>query len=93
MINPFGGTKKAKSIYTKICAPIFEFANIDTEVHETTGPLYATSIAKNLDTTQYSAAVMISGDGVFHEFVNGLLNRRDWKEAIKLPLGIVGAGL
>jgi sphingosine kinase len=36
--------------------------------------------------------VTISGDGLFHEVVNGLLTRKDWAEARKTPVGIIPAG-
>jgi diacylglycerol kinase family enzyme len=30
--------------------------------------------------------------GIFHEIIDGLLHRKDWKEAIKIKIGTVGAG-
>ena len=35
---------------------------------------------------------MISGDGVFHEFLTGLASRPDFKNALSLPLSLMGAG-
>lgn len=49
-------------------------------------------IGRNLDVENYRCAATISGDGVFHELMNGILSRPDWKESSRLPLGIIGSG-
>ncbi|XP_076335805.1 sphingosine kinase 2-like [Tachypleus tridentatus] len=36
--------------------------------------------------------VSVSGDGLIYEIVNGLLARSDWREAIKMPIGVIPGG-
>lgn len=40
----------------------------------------------------YSDIVVVGGDGLLHEVVQGLMARDDWRAAIKLPIGILPAG-
>ena len=63
------------------------------ELFETLHQNHATELGKTMNTSKYRAVVTISGDGVFHEILNGLLGREDWQDAIKLPLGYIGAGI
>jgi sphingosine kinase len=58
----------------------------------TTHRNHAVEIGQSLQIQNFRAAATISGDGVFHEFMNGILMRPDWKESSKLPLGIIGSG-
>ncbi|KAF9431370.1 hypothetical protein BGZ76_000404 [Entomortierella beljakovae] len=53
---------------------------------------HAVDIAHNLDLQELDTLVVVSGDGVLHEVINGLLTRPDWDKARKLPIGIVPAG-
>jgi len=39
------------------------------------------------------AIICVSGDGIVHEVLNGLLKRDDWKDASKIPVGVIPAGL
>lgn len=34
---------------------------------------------------QYDIIVTVSGDGLIHEIVNGLLNRADWTKPVETP--------
>jgi diacylglycerol kinase family enzyme len=44
---------------------------------------------KNCDLSNYSAVILVGGDGTFHEAINGMLMRTD---NIKLPIGFFPAG-
>lgn len=48
---------------------------------------------QDLDVSKYDGLVSVSGDGLFHEIVNGLMSRGDW-DAIKskVTLGILPGG-
>lgn len=41
---------------------------------------------------EYRGIIVVSGDGLIHEVINGLMSRTDWEHAIKLPLGHIPAG-
>lgn len=45
-----------------------------------------------MDIKAYRGIIVISGDGLIFEVINGLMQRHDWSEAIKLPLGQIPAG-
>ncbi|RKO96019.1 hypothetical protein CAUPRSCDRAFT_12279 [Caulochytrium protostelioides] len=92
IINPFGGTGAAVALYESRIAPIFLLAGVPTEVFLTEYGGHAMQHVQQLDVTQYSAITSVSGDGVFHEIVNGLLQRPDWETASLTPICVIGAG-
>eukprot|EP00897_Mesotaenium_endlicherianum_P004106 jgi/Mesen1/3723/ME000202S02813 len=49
-------------------------------------------IPKELQLSAYDGIVCVSGDGVVTEVLNGLLERSDWQEAVKTPVGHIPAG-
>ena len=64
-------------------------AGIEADVVETESPLHGTQLMKALPLNKYIAIVSISGDGLLHELLNGLLDRPDWPQAVKTPFAIV----
>jgi hypothetical protein len=92
VLNPFGGTRKAQKLFKTIVEPLLQLVNIKYEKMETQYSKHAIEIAQKMDPKKYCALVSISGDGVFHELINGLLLRPDWKEARMLPISIIGSG-
>ncbi|EOA16802.1 hypothetical protein CARUB_v10005022mg [Capsella rubella] len=91
-VNPFGGKKSARKIFVEEVKPLFEDANIQLEIQETKYQLHAKEIVRSMDVSKYDGIVCVSGDGVLVEVVNGLLERADWRTALKLPIGMVPAG-
>ena len=92
VLNPFGGTRAASKLYNRLIQPLIKISCLPYELIETSHAKHATSIAHNLDFDKYSGIVTISGDGVFHEIINGLLTRKDWSTVRNTPIGIIGAG-
>jgi diacylglycerol kinase family enzyme len=45
-----------------------------------------------MNISDYDAIATVSGDGLVHEVINGLLTRPDWEECRKIPIGMVAAG-
>uniref|UniRef100_A0A1J3GG48 sphingosine kinase n=2 Tax=Noccaea caerulescens TaxID=107243 RepID=A0A1J3GG48_NOCCA len=91
-VNPFGGKKSATKIFVEKVKPLFEDADIQLEIQETKYQLHAKEIVRSMDVSKYDGIVCVSGDGVLVEVVNGLLEREDWRNALKLPVGMVPAG-
>ncbi|KAF9356082.1 hypothetical protein BGX26_005767, partial [Mortierella sp. AD094] len=60
---------------------------VDTEYGK-----HAVDIAHKVDLKELDTLIVISGDGVLHEIINGLLTRSDWDQARQLPIGIIPAG-
>ena len=62
---------------------MFDKAHIDVEIRETERRNHGYDMVKEggeLNLNQYDNLVTISGDGLIHEVVNGLLLRSDWKD-------------
>ncbi|CAG8454601.1 4042_t:CDS:2 [Ambispora gerdemannii] len=91
IINPFSGTGKAKKIYESQVRPIFEKAQCTFDAIYTEQRNHARDLAKSLDLSTFDAIVVISGDGIVHEVVNGLLTRDDGKH-LDIPLGVIPGG-
>ncbi|GJN17475.1 hypothetical protein PR202_gb04543 [Eleusine coracana subsp. coracana] len=91
-VNPFGGKKCGTKIYETEIRPLFEAANVSITMQETQYQGHAREVASSLDLAEYDGIVCVSGDGVLVEVVNGILQRSDWEEAIKMPIGVVPAG-
>ncbi|KAF7720734.1 sphinganine kinase lcb4 [Apophysomyces ossiformis] len=93
LINPFSGQGRAYEIFEQAARPILESAQCELDVRYTEDRGHAMQIAKELDINAYDAIVTVSGDGIIHEVLNGLLQRPDAREAIrKIPLGIIPGG-
>jgi sphingosine kinase len=48
---------------------------------------------QEMDIKDCHGIVCVSGDGLLHEVINGIMKRADWKVAIKVPIGIIPAGI
>uniref|UniRef100_A0A8C6LNA9 DAGKc domain-containing protein n=1 Tax=Nothobranchius furzeri TaxID=105023 RepID=A0A8C6LNA9_NOTFU len=53
---------------------------------------HARELVRKADLSQWDALVIMSGDGLLFEVINGLMEREDWKQAIQTPLGILPGG-
>ncbi|KAF2553438.1 hypothetical protein F2Q68_00037245 [Brassica cretica] len=91
-VNPFGGKKTARKIFVEEVKPLFDDADVQLDVQETKYQLHAKEMVRSMDVSKYDGIVCVSGDGVLVEVVNGLLEREDWRTALKLPIGMVPAG-
>uniref|UniRef100_A0A8C6X872 Sphingosine kinase 2 n=1 Tax=Naja naja TaxID=35670 RepID=A0A8C6X872_NAJNA len=53
---------------------------------------HARELVQSISLDEWDGIVAISGDGLLHEVINGLMERPDWEEAVKMPLGILPCG-
>ena len=53
---------------------------------------HATEIVKERDLSSYGVIASLSGDGLLHEIIQGLLNRPDWKQTSTMPVALLPAG-
>eukprot|EP00058_Branchiostoma_floridae_P010050 XP_002595538.1 hypothetical protein BRAFLDRAFT_259924 [Branchiostoma floridae] len=53
---------------------------------------HAHDLMRDLEVSQWSGVVVVSGDGLIYEVINGLMDRPDWEEAIKMPIGLIPGG-
>eukprot|EP00051_Salpingoeca_urceolata_P011909 m.148133 g.148133 ORF g.148133 m.148133 type:complete len:533 (+) comp17306_c0_seq5:77-1675(+) len=94
LVNPFSGKKKGQVVFRKQVKPLLDACSrrVVYTVVETERSGHAGSLVSETDLSTTDAIVTVSGDGLFHEVVNGLMSRQDWVTAIKIPLGIIPAG-
>eukprot|EP00249_Psilotum_nudum_P025719 c30552_g1_i1 orf=600-2051(+) len=91
-LNPFGGRKNAMKIFEEQVEPLLSVARVAYTAKETQFQLHAKDLVKSMDLSAYDGIVCVSGDGVLVEVLNGLLERTDWAQAIRMPLGVIPAG-
>ncbi len=86
--NPKGGAKNVHDIIQQI-KPVFEAADAELMIHETSWALHAREILQYMDFDNYEGICTLGGDGTAHEAINGLLMRPDGK---LIPLGLIPGG-
>lgn len=92
IVNPFSGEKKGTKLFENVVKPMLDSADVLYEVTETQRPGHATELAKQLKLDEWSAIATVSGDGLLHEVLQGLLTRNSWNLASKIPLALLPAG-
>ncbi|MEE6483157.1 hypothetical protein FKM82_013450 [Ascaphus truei] len=53
---------------------------------------HARELVQGINLAEWDGIVVISGDGLLYEVINGLMERPDWEDAIKMPVGIIPCG-
>ena len=92
LVNPVGGSGNAVKIFKSQVQPILEAAQCSLDVDITTHVNHGKEIIQALPLDRYDAIVCVSGDGMMHEILNGLAQRSDANEAIKIPVAPIPAG-
>ena len=92
LVNPFGGTKQAPEIWRSIVEPMLDVAGVHYTHMNTERAGHAMDIGQSFE-LDYDAVATISGDGLFHELINGVMSRPDWQDAVRrVPLCIIPGG-
>lgn len=96
IINPLSGPKKNAAMVAKtIVVPMLEEANVECTITTTTHARHAQMlVSKEENILEYDALVIMGGDGLIHEVLNGMREREDGllQQLDQLPLGIIGCG-
>ncbi|NXO63308.1 SPHK1 kinase, partial [Phainopepla nitens] len=92
LLNPQSGSGRALDDFQAVVQPMLAEADITTTVFVTERPHHAHEKVRDEDLSQWDTLVVMSGDGLLFEVVNGLMERPDWKEAMKKPLCILPGG-
>ncbi|CEP01033.1 hypothetical protein PBRA_008345, partial [Plasmodiophora brassicae] len=97
--NPVSGKGHAASVIEHVVVPLLDAAGIRHETKLTSWPGDAKSIALTFDGDRFDTLLLVSGDGLLHEVLQGLAQRdaesrtggarRPW---LRFPLAIVPAG-
>ncbi|CAI2357849.1 unnamed protein product [Caenorhabditis sp. 36 PRJEB53466] len=93
-INPHSGLGKSLETFTQKVKPELEKNSVHFEVVVTTGPNHARNVLKTkTDLGKFNGILILSGDGLVFEALNGILCRDDaFKIFPNLPIGIVPSG-
>ncbi|KAJ8264122.1 hypothetical protein GJAV_G00145420 [Gymnothorax javanicus] len=92
LLNPHSGKGQALSLFTGHVQRMLTEAGVPHTLVITERQNHARELVRQADLSQWDAVVIMSGDGLLFEVVNGLMEREDWETAIQIPLGILPGG-
>ncbi|GAA6080884.1 sphingosine kinase 1 [Tachysurus ichikawai] len=92
LINPQSGKGQALALFNNHVKHMLWEANITYTLQVTEHQNHARELVREADLSQWDAVVIMSGDGLLFEVVNGLMEREDWEKAIQTPLGVLPGG-
>uniref|UniRef100_A0A8C2VT89 Sphingosine kinase 1 n=1 Tax=Chinchilla lanigera TaxID=34839 RepID=A0A8C2VT89_CHILA len=86
LLNPRGGKGKALQQFQRLVQPLLAEAEVSFKLMVTERQNHARELVRAEELGRWDALVIMSGDGLIHEVVNGLMDRPDWETAIQKPL-------
>uniref|UniRef100_A0A8C9ZEI1 sphingosine kinase n=1 Tax=Sander lucioperca TaxID=283035 RepID=A0A8C9ZEI1_SANLU len=92
LVNPHSGRGQALQLFTGHIQGMLTEAAVPYTLVITEHQNHARELVRKADLSQWDALVIMSGDGLLFEVINGLMEREDWQEAIQTPLGILPGG-
>ncbi|KAB5584634.1 hypothetical protein PHYPO_G00109760 [Pangasianodon hypophthalmus] len=92
LINPQSGKGQAQALFNTHVQHMLQEADITYTLQITERQNHARELVREADLSQWDAVVIMSGDGLLFEVVNGLMEREDWEKAIQMPLGVLPGG-
>lgn len=92
LVNPFSGRGQAMQWCQTHILPMIREANISYNLIQTEHQNHARELIREISLPEWDGIVIVSGDGLLHEVINGLMERPDWEQAIKTPVGILPCG-
>uniref|UniRef100_A0A8D3BT71 sphingosine kinase n=1 Tax=Scophthalmus maximus TaxID=52904 RepID=A0A8D3BT71_SCOMX len=92
LVNPFSGRGQAMQWCQTHILPMIREANISYNLIQTERQNHARELIREISLPEWDGIVIVSGDGLLHEVINGLMERPDWELAIKIPVSILPCG-
>ncbi|XP_055079834.1 sphingosine kinase 1 [Periophthalmus magnuspinnatus] len=92
LVNPNSGRGQALQLFSGHVQTMLTEASVPYKLVITEAKNHARELVRKVDLTQWDALVILSGDGLLFEVINGLMDREDWQQAIQTPLGILPGG-
>ncbi|KAM3863629.1 sphingosine kinase 1-like [Diretmus argenteus] len=92
LVNPHSGRGQALQLFTGHIQGMLTEAAVPYTLVITEHQNHARELVRKADLSQWDTLVIMSGDGLLFEVINGLMEREDWEEAIQTPLGILPGG-
>ncbi|XP_062890982.1 sphingosine kinase 2-like [Mobula hypostoma] len=92
LVNPRSGQSLGMQYCHQYILPMISEADVSYNLIRTEYQNHAKELVQEISLTEWDGIVIVSGDGLLHEVINGLMARPDWDQAIKMPLGVIPAG-
>ncbi|XP_051004497.1 sphingosine kinase 2 [Acomys russatus] len=92
LVNPFGGRRVAWQHCMEHVVPMISEAGLSFNLIQTERPNHARELVQGLNLKEWGGIVTVSGDGLLYEVLNGLLDRPDWEDAVRMPIGVLPCG-
>ncbi|TNM96776.1 hypothetical protein fugu_014932 [Takifugu bimaculatus] len=92
LVNPHSGRGQALQLFSGHVQGMLTEAAVPYKLVITEHQNHARELVRKADLSQWDALVIMSGDGLLFEVINGLMDREDWEQAIQTPLGILPGG-
>lgn len=93
LLNPKSGAGKGRNIFQQKIVPMLLEAEVPYDLHITKHANFARQFIRTCNIFQWNGILVVGGDGILFEVINGLFERWDWSKAIQqVPLGIVPGG-
>ncbi|XP_017135365.1 sphingosine kinase 2 [Drosophila miranda] len=93
MLNPKSGSGNAREVFNMHVTPVLNEAEVPYDLYVTKHSNFAIEFMSTRCLDAWCCVVAVGGDGLFHEIVNGLLQREDWAKVLpNIALGIIPCG-
>ncbi|KAH8288026.1 hypothetical protein KR018_000998 [Drosophila ironensis] len=93
LLNPKSGSGNAREVFNMHVTPVLNEAEVPFDLYVTKHSNFAIEFMSTRCLDAWCCVVAVGGDGLFHEIVNGLLQRQDWAHVLPhLALGIIPCG-
>lgn len=91
-INPFSGKKNATKYWDKI-ESVLNLASVEiVDKIVTEASDHCRDHVQDYDISKIDTFIVLGGDGIVNELVNGIMKRKDWKDVVKKPIGVIPCG-
>jgi sphingosine kinase len=92
-VNPKSGQGKARELFQLRVVPIFQEAEIAYDLYITKKANFAREFVRTRDINTWRSIVVVGGDGIYFEVINGIFEREDWQQVIdETKIGIIPCG-
>ncbi|XP_061472283.1 sphingosine kinase 1 isoform X2 [Rhineura floridana] len=92
ILNPQSGSGRALHLFKSQVQPMLMEANIGFTIFITEKRKHAWDLVREANMSRWDALVVMAGDGLLYEVINGLMERPDWESVIQKPLCILPGG-
>ncbi|XP_068148038.1 sphingosine kinase 2 [Drosophila tropicalis] len=93
LLNPKSGSGNGREVFNMHVSPVLNEAEVPYDLYVTKHSNFASELMSTRRLDAWCCVVAVGGDGLFHEIVNGLMQREDWEQVLpNIALGIIPCG-